>query len=78
MISATVGAQGEIDLPDDVRERYGLLPNSSIRIVETRSGILIVPVSEEPMSAELERELAEWQSLTHQAWETFPYEADAE
>jgi bifunctional DNA-binding transcriptional regulator/antitoxin component of YhaV-PrlF toxin-antitoxin module len=60
-----------------VRDRYGLAPDTPVRIVETRSGILLVPLTDEPMSAELEQELEEWQSLSLQTWTMFPYEDDA-
>jgi bifunctional DNA-binding transcriptional regulator/antitoxin component of YhaV-PrlF toxin-antitoxin module len=77
MASLTVGSRGEVALPTDVRERYRLLPDTRVRIVETRSGILLVPLTNEPMSEELAQELAEWQSLGAETWEMFPYE-DAE
>jgi bifunctional DNA-binding transcriptional regulator/antitoxin component of YhaV-PrlF toxin-antitoxin module len=78
MANLTVGRGGEIVLPDPVRDRYGLAPDTPVRIVETRSGILLVPLTDEPMSAELEQELEEWQSLSLQTWEMFPYEDDAQ
>lgn len=77
MTSLTVGQCGEIALPAELRERYGLRPDTPVRIIETRSGILLVPMTDEPMSPDLERELAEWQSLSAQAWEIFPYEDDS-
>lgn len=78
MDNLTVGRGGEIVLPDPVRDRYGLAPDTPVRIVETRSGILLVPLTDEPMSAELEQELEEWQSLSLQTWALFPYDDDAE
>jgi AbrB family looped-hinge helix DNA binding protein len=78
MANLTVGRAGEIVLPDPVRDRYGLAPDTPVRIVETRSGILLVPLTDEPMSAELEQELEEWQSLSVQTWTMFPYEDDTE
>jgi AbrB family looped-hinge helix DNA binding protein len=78
MANLTVGRGGEIVIPDPVRDRYGLAPDTPVRIVETRSGILLVPLTDEPMSAELEQELEEWQSLSLQTWMMFPYEDDAE
>jgi bifunctional DNA-binding transcriptional regulator/antitoxin component of YhaV-PrlF toxin-antitoxin module len=72
--SLTIGHSGEITLPDDVRHRYGLTPDTPLRLIETRSGILLVPLTDAPMSAELEEELQEWQSLSVETWEMFPYE----
>ena len=63
MENAIMGTGGEIALPDALRERYGLVPNQAVRLIETRAGILLVPLTDAPMSAELSQELAEWQSL---------------
>jgi len=72
----TIGPAGEIELPDKVRERYGLTPATSVRIIETRDGILLVPLSDAPMSAELAEELAEWQAASAETWEMFPYQQE--
>jgi bifunctional DNA-binding transcriptional regulator/antitoxin component of YhaV-PrlF toxin-antitoxin module len=74
MTTLTVGRDGEIALPDDLRERYGLAPDTPIRIIETRSGILIVPLTDAPMNQELREELKEWQSLSSESLQMFPYE----
>ena len=74
----TVGPSGEIELPDKVRERYGLAPASPVRFIETRGGILLVPLGDAPMSAELADELAEWQALGAESWEMFPFEEEPE
>jgi bifunctional DNA-binding transcriptional regulator/antitoxin component of YhaV-PrlF toxin-antitoxin module len=73
MTRVAVGPQGEIALPDEVRERYGFDANTPVRIVETRSGVLLVPLNKEPMAPELQRELAEWQSLSSTVIDTFEY-----
>lgn len=65
---------GKISLPEDVREHYGLTPDTPLRIVETRGGILLVPLTHEPMSESLAQELDEWQSLGAASLEMFPYE----
>jgi bifunctional DNA-binding transcriptional regulator/antitoxin component of YhaV-PrlF toxin-antitoxin module len=74
MTSLTVGQGGVIALPDGVRERYGLKADTPIRVVETRGGILLVPLTDAPMSSELAAELDEWQALSTQSWDLFPYE----
>jgi bifunctional DNA-binding transcriptional regulator/antitoxin component of YhaV-PrlF toxin-antitoxin module len=74
----TVGPSGEIELPEKVRERYGIAPASPVRLIETRGGILLVPLSDAPMSAELAEELAQWQALSAEAWEMFPFEEEPE
>ena len=65
---------GRISLPEDVRHRYGLTQDTSVRIIETRGGILLVPLTSEPMSQDLARELEEWQSLGAENLEMFPYD----
>lgn len=63
-----------IPLPAEVCEKHGFRPETPIRIVETQSGVLLAPLTGEPMSPELLQELADWQSLSSSAWEQFPYE----
>ncbi len=65
---------GKISLPEAVRDHYGLTPDTPLRIVETRGGILLVPLTREPMSDDLHRELDEWQALGARSLEMFPYE----
>jgi bifunctional DNA-binding transcriptional regulator/antitoxin component of YhaV-PrlF toxin-antitoxin module len=74
----TVGPSGQIELPDDVRDRYGMAPATMIRIVETRGGVLLVPVGQAPMSPELADELAQWQALGAASWEMFPFDEEGE
>jgi bifunctional DNA-binding transcriptional regulator/antitoxin component of YhaV-PrlF toxin-antitoxin module len=78
MSTLTIGTDGSIHLPDAIRDRYGLTPDRPFRIIETNGGILIVPLTDAPMDAELARELEEWQSLTRESWEQFPYEDSEE
>ncbi len=73
MTTTTVGREGQVTLPDDVQERYGLRPEVSVRLIETRSGLLLVPLTDAPMSAELVQELQEWQALGADTWVQFPY-----
>ena len=75
--SGTVGQGGEVTLPGDVRDRYGMSPETQVRLVETQAGLLLVPLSGEPMSEALAQELAQWQELGRQSWEMFPYEEEA-
>ena len=65
---------GKITLPEAVREHYGLAEDTPLRIIETRGGILLVPVTSEPMSDGLRSELEEWQALGAESLEDFPYE----
>ena len=74
----TVGPAGQIELPDEVRDRNGMAPATPVRIIETRGGVLLVPLGDAPMSPELAEELAEWQALGAESWEMFSYEEDGE
>ena len=67
---------GKISLPDEVRDHYGLVQDTQLRVIETKSGILLVPLTGEPMSESLMRELDEWQSHGATSLEMFPYEDD--
>jgi len=73
MLSITTGRNGEIRLPSKLRERYGLAANTPVRVIETRTGVLLVPMTDAPMADELVHELAAWQSLGSETWADFPY-----
>lgn len=68
---------GRITLPEDVIDRYQLEEDTPLRVIKTRSGILLVPLSDQPMNDALCAELEGWQALGVESFETFPYE-DAE
>jgi bifunctional DNA-binding transcriptional regulator/antitoxin component of YhaV-PrlF toxin-antitoxin module len=76
--SVTVEDGGKITLPDVLLDRYGLAADTRIRIIETRNGILLVPLTDEPMSEALAAELSDWQSLGTDALEMFPFDGDGE
>jgi bifunctional DNA-binding transcriptional regulator/antitoxin component of YhaV-PrlF toxin-antitoxin module len=69
-----IEAGGKITLPEALRNRYGFEPNTPVRVIETQSGILLVPLTDAPMSEGLKAELAEWQSLGAEALAMFPFE----
>jgi hypothetical protein len=61
----------------NLRARHGIGDDTPIRVIETRNGILLVPLTNEPMSPALAQELAEWQSLAATSWELLDYQQDA-
>lgn len=65
---------GKITLPEAIREHYGLSEDTPLRVVETHSGILLVPLTSEPMSEDLRSELEEWQALGSESLGLLPYE----
>ena len=77
MTTMTIERNGRLALPPDLQERCGMLPETSVRVIETRNGLLLVPLTDAPMSAELAEELEEWQGLGQSAWAQFSYEDGA-
>jgi bifunctional DNA-binding transcriptional regulator/antitoxin component of YhaV-PrlF toxin-antitoxin module len=69
-----IEAGGKVTLPEALRHRYGFEPNTPVRVIEMQSGILLVPLTDAPMSEGLKAELAAWQSLGADALEMFPFE----
>ena len=73
MTTMIIGRSGEMTLPQEVQERCGLRPEVSVRLIETRFGLLLVPLIDATMSVELTRELEEWQALGTDAWAQFEF-----
>jgi bifunctional DNA-binding transcriptional regulator/antitoxin component of YhaV-PrlF toxin-antitoxin module len=69
-----IEAGGKVTLPEALRHRYGFEPNTPVRVIEMQSGILLVPLTDAPMSEELQAELADWQALGADALTMFPFE----
>lgn len=63
---------GKITLPGEVLARYGLAEETPVRLIETQKGILLIPLTDEPMSETLLAEIAEWQEAGAESWEMFP------
>ncbi|HWS88336.1 MAG TPA: AbrB/MazE/SpoVT family DNA-binding domain-containing protein [Pyrinomonadaceae bacterium] len=61
-------------MPETIREHYGLAEDTPLRIIETRGGILLVPITSEPMTEELRSELEDWQALAAESLAQFTYE----
>lgn len=73
MSNVTLTSDGKVALPQDVRDKHGFKEGTPIRIIETRTGLLLVPLTGEPMSEELKHEIAAWQSLSLSSWDLFQY-----
>lgn len=74
MEHAVIEKDGKVLLPESVRERYRLLPDTPVRLIETSTGILLIPLTNEPPSQLLQDELEWWQSTGLQGWQLFSYE----
>lgn len=71
MSTVTVGPGGELTLPADLLVRKGFKPDQPVRIIETRSGVLLVPLDNREIPGELAHELDAWQELTGESWAAF-------
>ena len=61
-------------MPKEVIGRYRLDDDTAVRMIETRNGILLIPLTDEPMSESMRAEIDEWQALGTESFELFPYE----
>ncbi len=50
-VTSKVTTKGQIVIPKRIREKYGIHPATSIRWVEKKEGILMIPDSEDPITA---------------------------
>ena len=78
MATVTIGPGGELTLPADVVQRKGFKPDCPLQVVETRSGVLLVPLDDRPMSQELRSEIEAWQELSLDSWDASLYEETEE
>ena len=49
--TSKVSSKGQIVIPKKIREKYNIDPSTSIRWIEKKEGILMVPDSEDPIIA---------------------------
>jgi bifunctional DNA-binding transcriptional regulator/antitoxin component of YhaV-PrlF toxin-antitoxin module len=73
----TIEENGKFTLPDEIVERYQFKKEMQFRIIETQKGVLLIPLTGEPMNDELKTELEEWQAISAESWETFNFEENA-
>ncbi|CAN5617575.1 hypothetical protein BH18ACI1_BH18ACI1_05160 [soil metagenome] len=73
----TIEETGKLTLPNDIVERYQFKRETQFRIIETQKGILLIPITDEPISDELKNELEEWQTIGKDSWEMFEFEENA-
>ena len=64
MTALLLETNGTIKLPKKSLKRYGFEQKIPIRLIETSEGILLIPISNEPMNNELKQELTEWQETS--------------
>lgn len=49
--TSKVTTKGQVVIPKRIREKYGIHPATSIRWVEKEEGILMIPDTEDPITA---------------------------
>ncbi len=49
--TSKVTSKGQIVIPHKIRKKYGILPSTAIRWIEKKEGILMIPDTEDPISA---------------------------
>ena len=76
MTIMTIERDGKLALPPDIQERSGLLPETAVRVIETRDGILLVPLTDAPMSADLTEELQDRHRPGQEALAKFSYKKE--
>jgi bifunctional DNA-binding transcriptional regulator/antitoxin component of YhaV-PrlF toxin-antitoxin module len=77
MTEVPIQSGGEITLPAETCRRYGMTANTMVRLIETPSGVLLIPLTNEPMQPALRDELEQWQALAAESWDRFPYESES-
>lgn len=70
----TIEENGKLTLPNNVLERYHITKETQFRIIQTQKGVLLVPLTDEPISKELKSEIEDWQAIGAESWEMFGYE----
>ena len=76
MTALLLEPNGTIRLPKESLKRYGFEEKTPIRVIETKEGVLLIPLTDQPMSDELKQEIAQWQEASSETWEEFPYESE--
>ena len=77
MQSVTIDEGGRITLPEEALSKSGLAKRVPLRVIATRSGILLVPLTEEPMSKALAEELESWQSIGAESLDAFRFDEES-
>ena len=76
MTALLLEPNGTIRLPKKSLKRYGFEEKMLIRMIETKEGVLLIPLTDQSMSDELKQEIAQWQEASSGTWEEFPYESE--
>lgn len=51
MAQATVSAKGSIVIPQDLREKYGIVPSMRVEVLDIGGRVMILPILKNPIAA---------------------------
>ena len=51
MIKSSVSTRGQLVVPHKLRKKYGIKPHSQVRWIDTGQGLMLVPLTDEPVTS---------------------------
>lgn len=51
MIKSSVSTKGQLVIPYKLRKKYGIKPHTIIRWIDTGQGLMLIPLTEDPISS---------------------------
>jgi hypothetical protein len=67
----TVKESGDLTLPAGIVERYQIENEMQFRVIETQKGVLLIPLTDDPIDEVLKSEIEEWQAAGTDSWDFF-------
>ena len=51
MIISSVSTKGQLVIPHELRQKYGIKPNTIMRWIDTGQGLMLIPFTDDPISS---------------------------
>ncbi len=51
MIVSSVSTKGQLVIPHELRQKYGIKPNTIMRWIDKGQGLMLVPLTDDPISS---------------------------
>jgi bifunctional DNA-binding transcriptional regulator/antitoxin component of YhaV-PrlF toxin-antitoxin module len=51
MTTSSVSTRGQLVIPYRLREKYGIKPHSIVRWIDTGQGLMLIPVTDDPVTS---------------------------
>ena len=51
MITSSVSTRGQLVIPYKLRKKYGIEPHSQVRWIDTGQGLMLVPLTDDPIAS---------------------------